>query len=857
MSKEYNSRTERRKADSQKGKKKKSKKTPSKMKKIITILLMTGLLVFLGVTGLFAYYISNAPELSAEDLKEPFSSKLYTMNDEFFADLAGTERRTKVSYNDLPQVYVDSVLATEDVRFFEHTGIDPRRIVAAVWANITEGFGAEGASTITQQVIKQSVLSSEKTIERKVQEQYLAFKLDREYSKEEIFEMYVNKIYFGQGAYGVAEAAETYFNKEDLSELTLAESALLAGLPQRPSGYDPYENPELAKDRMNTVLHLMVDHGKISEQEAEEARQTEISSMLEERTEETKQYQAFIDQVRKEVKNKMGDVDIYKDGLKIYTTLDPEAQELTEQALAGEGPISWPDDQLQTAVAVTDTQTGAIRAIGGGRDYVSGGLNYASDDPRQAGSTMKPITAYGPAIEYERWSTYHQLQDEPIDINGYSPGNWNNTHLGWMSMRDALANSINIPAVKTLNEIGTDRAGEFANNLGITFGEDGMVLSDALGVQEVTPIQMAGAFAAFGNEGVYNEPYTVRKVESPDRGTVDLTPEPVSAMKDYTAYMVTSMLESVVSYGTGTAAKVPGLPMAGKTGTTDEDVDSWFNGYSTNYSISVWTGNQDRSSIQSGKNIPKEMFRHLMGELSADVETADFERPSSAVWVDVEEGSRPAKLPSAYTPSSQIVTELFHADNQPSNVSSQYQRMDPVTNLTANYNEASNTISVEWSYPENTEFIVSANGSTLSTTEQTSLEINNPQAGQTYDISVIASGSDGASDSEARSVSVEIPGDDSSEEEENEEDSEDNNEDDENNNDNDQGNNQNDNDSNENDNQDNNSNGDNSGDNNTGDNNNNDDQQNDDGNNQDNSGGTSDDGSGEETNDSSSEDSEE
>ncbi|SIS37217.1 transglycosylase domain-containing protein [Salimicrobium flavidum] len=780
MSKEYNSRKERREQSSQakketkgtKGKKKATNKQPSKLKKILSILLIAGLLLGLGGAGMFIYYASNAPELKASELTSPFSSKVYDMNDELVTDLAGEERRSQVSYGDLPQKYVDSVLATEDVRFFEHSGVDPKRILAAIWANITQGFGSEGASTITQQVIKQSLLTSDKTIERKVQEQYLAFKLDREYSKEEIFEMYVNKIYFGQGAYGVAEAAETYFNKTDLDNLTLAESALLAGLPQRPSGYDPYENPDLAKDRMNTVLHLMVDHGKISEAEAEEARQTEISSMLAEQTEETRQYQAFIDRVKKEVESQMGDVDIFKDGLKIYTTLDPEAQELTEQSLSSDGgPISWPNEDLQTAVTVTDTQTGAIRAIGGGRDYVSGGLNYASDDPRQAGSTMKPIAAYGPAIEFEQWSTYHQLQDEPIEFGDWNPTNWDDRYRGWMTMREALADSINIPAIKTLDEIGTDRASEFAEKLGISFGEDGMVLSDAIGSEEVTPIQMAGAFAAFGNEGVYNEPYTVRKVETPENGTVDFTPEPVSAMKDYTAYMITSMLETVVTEGTGTAADVPGVPVAGKTGTTNEEVDSWFNGYSTNYSISVWTGNQDRSPIQSGKDIPKQMFRHLMGELSQDVETEDFSRPESAVWVDVEAGSRPAKLPSAYTPSSRIVTELFQVDNQPSNVSSQFQRMDPVSNLAATYSESSDSINVSWSYSESAQFSVYANGSTLSNTEQTSLQISNPQPGRTYDITVVASGSGGSSDSEGRSVSVQVPGEEpsSGEDEENQE----------------------------------------------------------------------------------------
>ncbi|SDX72598.1 PBP1A family penicillin-binding protein [Salimicrobium album] len=761
MANNYNSRKERRQQlNRRKAKNKKSKFAgSSKIKKIIAIILIAGVIIGLGVTALFAYYASNAPELKASELQAPFSSKVYDMDDDFVLNIGGEERRTRVNYEDLPETYVNSVLATEDVRFFEHSGIDLRRILAAIWANITEGFGSEGASTITQQVIKQSLLTSDKTLERKVQEQYLALKLDREYEKERIFEMYVNKIYFGQGAYGVAEAAKTYFNKSDLSELTLAESALLAGLPQRPSGYDPYENPELAKDRMSTVLHLMVSHGKISEEEAEKARQTDISSMLAEQTEKTKKYQAFVDQVQKEVESKMEDVNIFKDGLKIYTTLDPEAQQLTQKAMNGEGPVSWPTDSLQSAVSVVDTQTGAIRAIGGGRNYVSGGLNFATDDPRQAGSTMKPIAAYGPVIEHEKWSTYHQLKDEETDFNGYSPSNFDDEYRGWMSIREALAQSINIPAVKALDAVGPSRASDFANKLGISFGEGPMELGDALGTQEVTPIQMSGAYAAFGNEGVYNEPYTVRKVETPDNGTVDLTPEPVSAMKDYTAYMVTSMLKTAVESGTGTAAKVPGLPMAGKTGTTNKEVDAWFNGYTTDYSISVWTGNQDRSSIEneSGKDVPKQMFRHLMGELSEDKDTEDFKQPDSVVEVGVEEGSRPAKLPSSYTPSSEIVTELFHVDNQPSDVSAQYQQMDPVSGLSASYDKDSDSIDVTWSYPESADFYITATGGNSTSTGDTSYEISSPEPGKTYDISVTVLGDGSSSDSDSKNTSVQVP----------------------------------------------------------------------------------------------------
>ncbi|APC65585.1 hypothetical protein AAV35_006265 [Salimicrobium jeotgali] len=761
MANNYNSRKERRQQlNRRKAKNKKSKFAgSSKIKKIIAIILIAGVIIGLGVTALFAYYASNAPELKASELQAPFSSKLYDMNDDFAINVGGEERRTRINYEDLPETYVNSVLATEDVRFFEHSGIDLQRILAAIWANITQGFGSEGASTITQQVIKQSLLTSDKTLERKVQEQYLALKLDREYEKERIFEMYVNKIYFGQGAYGVAEAAKTYFNKSDLSELTLAESALLAGLPQRPSGYDPYENPELAKDRMSTVLHLMVSHGKISEEEAEKARQTDISSMLAERTEKTKKFQAFVDQVQKEVESKMEDVNIFKDGLKIYTTLNPEAQQLTQEAMNGEGPVSWPTESLQSSVSVVDTQTGAIRAIGGGRNYVSGGLNFATDDPRQAGSTMKPIAAYGPVIEHEKWSTYHQLKDEETDFNGYSPSNFDDEHRGWMSIREALAQSINIPAVKALDAVGPSRASDFANKLGISFGEGPMELGDALGTQEVTPIQMSGAYAAFGNEGVYNEPYTVRKVETPDNGTVDLTPEPVSAMKDYTAYMVTSMLKTAVESGTGTAAKVPGLPMAGKTGTTNKEVDAWFNGYTTDYSISVWTGNQDRSSIEykSGKDIPKQMFRHLMGELSKGKDTEDFKQPDSVVEVGVEEGSRPAKLPSSYTPSSEIVTELFHVDNQPSDVSAQYQQMDPVSGLSASYDKDSDSIDVTWSYPESADFYITATGGNSTSTGDTSYEISSPEPGKTYDISVTVLGDGSSSDSDSKNTSVQVP----------------------------------------------------------------------------------------------------
>ena len=773
MANESQSRTARRKQMKASKKGKNKSKSTSKFKKIFMTLLTIGIVLMLGIGGLFVYYAASAPSLDESKLSDPFSSKVYDQNDELVADLAGDERRTKITYEDIPAVLEDAVLATEDVRFYDHIGIDFRRIGGALIANITGGFGAEGASTITQQVVKESFLSTDKTIKRKVQEQYLAVKLDQQYSKEKILEMYLNKIYYGAGAYGVAEAAETYFGKKDLSELTLAESALLAGLPQRPSGYMPFENPDLAKDRMNIVLSLMVQHGKITEKEASEARDEDIPDMLIERQPEKETpYQAFIDRVAKEVDEKM-DADIFKDGLKIYTTLDKKAQENVQQLLSNEGQIAWPDDELQTGVAVTDTKSGAIKAVGGGRNYQKESFNFATDIKRQPGSIFKPIAAYGPAIQHNKISTYHQIKDEETDFGGWTPSNFDNEFRGWVSARYALSRSLNIPAAKMMEEVGLDKAESFAEGLGIDLPDSGFVdLSEAIGGGKtgVNPVQMAGAYAAFGNGGVYNEPFTVRKVEVPGEGTIDLTPEPESAMSSYTAYMISNMLQTTMSEGSGRAANVPGLQEAGKTGTTnrgDTAPDSWFNGYTTNYSISIWTGYTDESGLsQAAKDIPKQIFKPLMTQLSEGIETPDFSKPDSVAWVDVEKGSRPARLPSEYTPSDRITTELFHVDNQPSKVSEEYQQLDPVNSLNGAFNEESSSIDLSWNYgtSEGITFRIAASIDggemrELTTTKEKNVEITSIDPGATYEFSVVAMSDDGESaNSEPATVQVQTPG---------------------------------------------------------------------------------------------------
>jgi len=776
-------------------KQKKAAKKPL-WKKIFLITAIAVLAIGIGIGALFTYYIATAPDIDASKLDTPYASQIYDKDGELIANL-GSKKRTKVEYEELPQVLIDAVLSTEDARFFDHPGVDIWRVGGALVANVTNGFGSEGASTITQQLVEKSFLSPEKKISIKVQEMWLALQLEREYSKEEILEMYLNKIYYGNGAYGVGKASELYFGKTDLSELTLPEAAILAGLPQRPSGYNPFKNPELTKDRMNTVLSLMVNNGKISENEAEEARQVDIPSLLTDDTPDPTPYQAFLQQVRKEVEEKVEGADIYTDGLKVYTTIDTDAQDHVEHLLSEDSPINYPapvtgpdgeEAKMKAGMTVLDTETGAIRAIGGARGGMENdGLNYATDISRQPGSTFKPIIDYGPAIENKQWSTYHQLNDDgPYDIAGSDKqiNTWANQYYGWVSMRYALQQSLNVPAVKTFDEVGASNAKQFAEGLGISFGDSKIQLTDAIGGGIGTnPLELAGAYRAFANSGVYNEPYAVTKVELPDSGrTVDLKPEPETAMSESTAYMITDMLKTVITEGTGTQANVPGLPDAGKTGTTTREgiegsPDSWFSGYTTNYTISVWTGYNNNNIALPDTKIPHALYKSTMSELSKDVETPDFTKPDSVVEVGVEKGSRPAKLPSDYTPESQIVTELFVKGNEPSKTSQQYDQLDPVNGLEANYDKESDTIQVKWDYDsgEDVSFEVSASVDGgqmqgLSSTDDTSMEISNVEPDTTYEIQVVATTD--SNNSEPATTTVQVPGDEEDEEENEDENSE-------------------------------------------------------------------------------------
>ncbi|SDH06340.1 penicillin-binding protein 1A [Alteribacillus persepolensis] len=812
MSENYRSRTERRKAqEANMQKQKKKNKKPGKRslgKKILIASAIAFLIIFTAGTISAVAIISQAPDIDPDELVFAQAAQIYDQNDEPIMQLHAGENRDMVDIDEVPEHAKNAFVAVEDVRFYDHFGIDVRRVFGALFANITEGFGAEGASTITQQVVKNAFLSSDKTITRKIQEQYLAVRLEQQYSKDQILEMYLNLIYFNQGAYGISEAANVYFNKSEVSELTIEDAALLAAIPRRPNYYDPTQNPDAAKDRRDHIIDLMAEHDFISSDDAENAKNVAIEEQLDfQPTEEGVLYDSFITQVQNELEDIDGitSSDIYSSGLHVYTTLDTDAQEYAEEVIHTDQHIAnYPDSEdFQVGFTLLDTQTGAIKAMVGNRQNpdIARGLNYAARSNAQPGSTIKPLIAYGPAIEYNQWSTYHQIEDAP---HQYSDGteitNYGGNYSGYVSMREALVRSLNIPAVKALQQTGAGKAGEFVRGLGIPL--ENVNEAAALGGigQGVSSLNMAGAFAAFGNNGEYHEPYAVRKIEFPDGRTINLEPEPASAMSDYTAYMVTDMLKDALTdpRGTGRDANIPGLDVAGKTGTTnftddehrqygipdDGDPDVWFTGYTTRYAASVWTGfsgnRGENYLIGNESNIAKEIFRLVMSEVSQGVDTPDFEKPDSVAEVPIDINT--GKQASPFTPSSQTITELFVQGTAPEEVSRENATPDEITGLSAVYNEEEDAINISWNYSSNDlegrAFVIEhrvgdGEYTSVGTQTQSSYTLPQPEKGSTHYFRVTVVNQTGPDDaSDAKETQIQVPSDE--EIEENEEESEEN-----------------------------------------------------------------------------------
>ncbi|MFF2752724.1 PBP1A family penicillin-binding protein [Psychrobacillus sp. NPDC058041] len=785
MSEQKRTREQRRKELKQKKHSKKPVKTW--IKRIIVTVLIVGVLGLIGGGSLFAYYASTAPKLDESSLKDPISPKLLDANGDLFATV-GSENREYVPYDEIPQQMRDAIIATEDSRFYQHNGIDFLRLGKAVIANVTGGFGAQGASTITQQVIKNSFLKNEKTLKRKAQEAYLALQLERKYDKKEIFEMYFNKVLMSGRIYGFGTASEYFYGKE-LKDLSLDQFAVLAGMPQSPNNYNPFKNPELAQKRRNVVLHLMNLHGKISDAEMKKAQAVPVESSLlpedQRIAKKNSKYDAFIDVVLDELE-KNGDGDSIADGITIYTTLQPNAQKQVEASLNSN---IFPNKDIQAGIAVIDTKTGAIAAVGGGRNYGAiRGYNYAHDMKlRSPGSTIKPLLDYGPAVEFLNWSTGQTIVDDKITYTGSDQvvRNFDGKYKGAMTMREALYNSRNVPAVKTLKEVGTKNAKEFINRFGIDIGN--VTESSAIGgtSKSMSPIQMAGAYAAFGNNGVHTEPYSINKIVYRDGKTEkNYRPESVPVMKDSTAYMVTDVLRDVLTKGTATRAAISGLDIAGKSGTSNYDSnqikqwnlpssafpDVWFAGYTTDYSIAIWSGYPDIKTpmtTNEERYLPQHLFKEVMTNISKGKNTGRFKKPNSVVEATIEKGTHPLQLASEFTPDDLKKTELFVKGTEPTSVSNIYEKpvLNAPNNLNVEYDEASSSATLTWDFDKpkdkevNVKFEVSVsinNGENqvLQTTEQLGLNVQSLIPGSSYVFTVTAVSDDVRSDPASISLTV-------------------------------------------------------------------------------------------------------
>lgn len=663
-----------------------SGKSSGTHKKGLFIKILLGILsffciLFLAGVGLFWYYAKDAPELTDKKLDATVSSKLYTQDGELFEDL-GAEKREKISANELPKTLEDAIVSVEDRRFYKHIGVDPIRIIGSALSNFTSG-GLQGGSTLTQQLIKLSFFSTsaeDQTLKRKAQEAWMAVRLEQKKSKQEILTYYVNKVYMSNGLYGMETASEMYFGKK-LSELSLPQTALLAGMPQAPSAYDPYVYPDQAKKRRDTVLYTMLQNEKISQTEYDQAVNVPVTDGLQELTQSddnTKIVDNYVKEVINEVQEKT-DKNVYTDGLEIYTNLDLDAQKKLYDIVNTDQYVSYPDDEMQVASTLIDTNTGKVKAQIGGRhiaEDVTLGNNLAVNTSRDFGSTMKPVTDYGPAFEYLKYSTGKTITDAPYNYEGTSTpvGNWDNQYMGTITLRQALYLSRNVPAVKLFNEVGSDKVASFLKNLGIEYStiHQSNAISSNTEEQDGTKygassLKMAAAYAAFANGGTYYKPQYVNKIVFQDGTEETYEPDGKTAMSPETAYMITDILKDTITEGTGTNAQIAGLYQAGKTGTsnyTDDEYaklgissgvypDILFAGYTPNYSISVWTGyNKKMTPVTSeSSHVASDVYRELMQYVSANVTNTDWEMPSGLIRVGGE-----LYYKDQYTARSNVVT---------------------------------------------------------------------------------------------------------------------------------------------------------------------------------------------------------
>ncbi len=570
------------------------------------------------------------------------ASIIYDINDKEVSVL-GRENRELVDKSEIPKKVAYAFIATEDKRFEQHAGVDFWAIGRALVKDVIARSAVEGGSTITQQLAKNLFLDFDKTFFRKGTEMSIALALEENLDKDEIMALYLNRIYFGKGAYGIKAASKYYFGKSDLNQLETWEIAALAATPKAPAIYGPMGDPEKSKDRRNVVLKLMYDQGYITEAEKNKAQAMEYTPPAQ-KTDELLAFKDYVIQEASE-KYKLEEEVIRRGGYKIYTTMNVNAQRILETAFKDPKFFQkdGPEQKMQGSMVIVDNKDGGIVAMSGGRDYAAKGLNRALVQ-RQPGSSFKPLIAYAPAMELQsgKYNPYTLLPDEQKSYAGYSPRNYDGVYQGEVTMMEAVRKSINAPAVWLLNEIGVAKARDFVKKMGITLESQDNNLAIALGglTKGVTPLAMAQAYSAFPNNGMMNTAYSIRKiVDSEDNTVASVKQEKTKVMSPKTAYYMTEMLKGVVSGGTGTAAKL-NRPVAGKTGTTQLDLkgleknnrDAWFVGYSAEWTAAVWMGFDKTDTkhyvLPASGSFPAALFKEVMNKALTNVPAKDFVKPS-------------------------------------------------------------------------------------------------------------------------------------------------------------------------------------------------------------------------------------
>lgn len=663
---------------------KKQKKTKWKSRFFRFCLISFFVFLFLAVIGSCAVYyilLQELPSIAAlKDFRPSIATQVYSDNDELIDEFFLEDRKV-INIADVPRHVVLAFVSAEDARFFHHKGLDFTSITRAFYKNMAAGKIVQGGSTITQQVAKSLYLSQERTYARKIREAVLAYKIDRYLTKEEILNLYLNYIYMGHGTYGIEAAAESYFGKS-ARYLTLAEASMLAVLPKSPRDYSPLLRFEKARERQDYVLSRMVEDGYITPEQKQEVKETPLEFRSVRPKEKIAPY--FIENVRRYVQSKYGSNVLYKEGLKIYTTLDIPAQISANQAverglkeIEARGKYK---ELPQAALLCMDVKTGAIRAMVGGRDFQKSEFNRATQSVRQPGSAFKPFI-YTAAFD-KGMTPITRFEDSPVSYPDpsrrsrvWQPKNYDGKFVGSITLREALVHSRNVVTVKLLEHIGVDYAASYATNMGITSPLD-RNLSMALGSSGVTLQEMVRAYGVLASGGKRVAPYFIKRIVDRTGHVFEqaqIVEEQVIDPK--IAFLTTYVLQDAVARGTGTRVKGIGRPVAGKTGTTNDNRDAWFMGFTPSYVTGVWVGFDKETTLHRGEvggRAAAPIWLYFMSKFLAGSPVKSFPVPDGIVFhaVDsssgllVEEGSgSKTTIKDAFLKGArEEEMELYHAD---------------------------------------------------------------------------------------------------------------------------------------------------------------------------------------------------